>query len=106
MSSLNYPHVTMFIRPGCPYCQRAEDALRANEIPYKTRLMDRDRAGFRAMLANAGHGHRADYKFTVPQIFVHHDRHTVEHIGGCNDLLRILSTTITDERPTGRSYHH
>ncbi len=82
--------VIMFVRPGCPYCRRAEEALRKYKIPYKTRLMDSDRAGFRAMLVQAGHGQRTHEHFTVPQIFVRTENRYVEHIGGCDELIRRL----------------
>lgn len=67
------PHVTIYTRSGCPYCERAKKLLALKGVPYE----EIDGAGNkRSEMVK-----RANGRNTFPQIFIG-DR----HIGGCDDL--------------------
>lgn len=83
--------VVIFTTPGCPYCARAKDALRARGTAYTEVDASRD-AGLRAALA-AATGQR-----TVPQIYA-----VGTHVGGSDDLLAALADGRFDALLTGAS---
>lgn len=70
--------VTVFTRPGCPFCARAKDALRAAAMPFEELVLNRDYSE-RTLRAVAD-------AVTVPQIFVNGC-----HVGGCEDLEEWLA---------------
>ena len=72
------PHnVTVFSRPGCPFCARAKDLLQESGIEYEELVLNRDYTDrtLRAV-ANAT---------SYPQVFI-----DGEHIGGSDDLEKWL----------------
>lgn len=68
------PPITIYTKPGCPYC-RAAKALLAKKGAAYTEIDVSNPADQRAMSIKA-HG-----RSTVPQIFI-----GTRHIGGCDDL--------------------
>lgn len=67
------PHVTIYTRSGCPYCESAKKLLALKGVPYE----EIDGSGKnRSEMIERAHGCK-----TFPQIFIG-DR----HIGGCDDL--------------------
>ena len=69
--------VTVFSRPGCPFCAKAKALLTENGLAYEELLLNRDYTS-RTLLAVAG-------KDAVPQIFING-----EHIGGASELEALL----------------
>lgn len=70
--------VVMYSTAVCPYCQRAEQLLRARGVEdiEKVRI-DQDPAQRDAMIARTG-------RRTVPQIFIGE-----QHVGGYDDLAAL-----------------
>ncbi|UCE90049.1 MAG: glutathione peroxidase [Pseudomonadota bacterium] len=69
--------VTVFSRPGCPYCARAKGMLNDAGIAFEELVLNRDYtdASLRAVSAAT----------TVPQVFING-----EHVGGSEELERWL----------------
>ena len=67
--------VTVYARPGCPYCDRAKSLLARKGVPYTEIDIWKERERRPEMIQRAGG------RTTVPQIFVG-DR----HVGGCDEL--------------------
>lgn len=67
--------VDVYIKDGCPFCERAERLLTKRKVDYNRINVTDDQNGFSVMQERAGG------RNTVPQIFVG-DR----HIGGADDL--------------------
>lgn len=71
-------NVTMYVKPSCPYCQRAKALL--SQYGVTPTLIDiAANPGKRQELLSKVPGAR-----TVPQIFIGD-----QHVGGCDDLVRI-----------------
>lgn len=67
------PHVTIYTRPGCPYCESAEELLASKGVAFE----EIDGSGKRrAEMVSRAHGNN-----TFPQIFI-----GSHYIGGCDDL--------------------
>jgi len=70
--------VSLFTKPGCPFCAKAKQALKDKGIQYEEIVMGKD-ATIASLRAIAG-------KTTVPQVFING-----EHIGGTEELLAFLN---------------
>lgn len=70
-------NITVFSRPGCPFCTKAKAALTDAGLGYEELVLNRDYTS-RTLLAVAG-------KDAVPQIFING-----EHIGGAEELDKLL----------------
>lgn len=68
------PPITIYTKPGCPYC-RAAKALLASKGAAYTEIDVSNPADQRAMSV------KANGRSTVPQIFI-----GTRHIGGCDDI--------------------
>ena len=67
------PHVTIYTRPHCPYCESAMELLQSKGVKFE----EIDGSGERrAEMVKRAHGRN-----TFPQIFIGEN-----HIGGCDDL--------------------
>ena len=66
-------NVLMYMKPTCPYCQRAAELLDVESINISKFPERRDE-----MIARAGG------RSTVPQIFI-----GGTHVGGCDDLYAL-----------------
>ena len=71
--------VTVFSRPGCPFCVQAKAALTAAGLGYEELVLNRDYTS-RTLLAIAG-------KDAVPQVFING-----KHIGGAEEVDRFLNS--------------
>lgn len=69
--------ITVFSRPGCPFCSQAKATLTEAGLSYEELVLNRDYTS-RTLLAVAG-------KDAVPQIFING-----EHIGGAEELEALL----------------
>ena len=70
--------VTVYMRPMCPYCYRAEDLLQTKGVTYTKHDIWAEPGRRDEMIQ------RANGRSTVPQIFIGD-----HHIGGSDDLLRL-----------------
>lgn len=68
--------VTIYTKPGCPYCRRAMSLLESKQADVKEIV-----AAFDAKLKDEM-VKRSGGRMTYPQIFVGE-----QHVGGCDDLL-------------------
>jgi len=72
------PPVKMYTTAVCPYCQRAEQLLRARGVTEIEKIrIDLDPAARDEMMQITG-------RRTVPQIFI-----ADYHVGGCDDLYAL-----------------
>ena len=84
------PHVTIYTRPHCPYCESAIELLQSKNVQYE----EIDGSGERrAEMVKRAHGRN-----TFPQIFIGE-----RHIGGCDDLYGLerngkLDTLLSGEK--------
>ena len=69
-------NVTIYLRPMCPFCHRAEALLKSKNIAYERIDIWSVTGAKEEMLAKSGG------KSTVPQIFINES-----HIGGCSELI-------------------
>ena len=46
--------IVMYVKPGCPYCQRARDYYNENNIPFTEYDAQNDKARQREMLEHTG----------------------------------------------------
>lgn len=70
--------VLMYSTAVCPYCQRAEQLLRARGVAEIEKIrVDLDPAAREAMMQRTG-------RRTVPQIYIGET-----HVGGCDDLIAL-----------------
>ncbi|KOP28281.1 glutathione peroxidase [Hapalosiphon sp. MRB220] len=72
--------VSLFTKPGCPYCARAKEMLKQNGLDYEEIVLGKD-ATTHSLKAIAG-------ATTVPQVFV-----DGQHIGGSEALATYLGAT-------------
>ena len=72
--------VTLYTKPGCPYCARALGLLRDKGVEFEEIVASNDPEKKAEMVARAGG------KSTFPQVFIG-DR----HVGGSDDLLALES---------------
>ena len=72
--------VTLYTKPGCPYCARALGLLRDKGVQYEEIVASNDPEKKAEMVSRAGG------KATFPQVFIG-DR----HIGGSDDLMALES---------------
>lgn len=70
--------VTIYTKPGCPYCARALGLLRDKGVQFDEIVASNDPEKKAEMVARAGG------KATFPQIFIG-DR----HIGGSDDMMAL-----------------
>ncbi len=70
--------ILLYIRPGCPFCKRAEAALDEAGLNYQTEVVGQDITPY-GLEAVAG-------KRSTPQVFV-----GGKHIGGSDELLKWLA---------------
>ncbi|WP_028357213.1 glutaredoxin 3 [Brackiella oedipodis] len=79
--------ITMYYKPTCPFCVRAEKLLRDKGVQDLNKInieLHRDQRS--AMIERAGG------RSTVPQIFIND-----QHIGGCDDLFELDAEGKLDE---------
>ena len=75
---MSQPRVLMYSTAVCPYCQRAEQLLRARGVAEIEKVrIDLDPAQRDAMMQKTG-------RRTVPQIYIGDT-----HVGGCDDLIAL-----------------
>ena len=70
--------VSIITKPGCPFCAKAKDDLKAAGLEYEELLMGRD-ASITSLRAMTG-------RETVPQVFI-----AGQHIGGSEELAAQLA---------------
>lgn len=70
--------VVMYMKPTCPYCQRAAELLDEKGAHVESINIMREPERREEMMAKAGG------RTTVPQIFI-----GGQHIGGCDDLYAL-----------------
>lgn len=70
------PHVTIYTRPGCPYCESAMELFNSKGVPFE----EIDASGQKRPEMVK----RANGRNTFPQIFIGD-----KHIGGCDDLYEL-----------------
>lgn len=72
------PKITMYMKPTCPYCQRAAELLDEKGAYYESiNLLQQPER--RDEMIERAHG-----RTTVPQIFIGET-----HVGGCDDLYAL-----------------
>lgn len=69
------PVVTMYTKPGCPYCARAMDLLARKGVQV-TEIVAANDPDLKQQMIDRSNGAR-----TFPQIFIGDT-----HVGGCDDL--------------------
>jgi glutaredoxin 3 len=69
------PTIDIYMRPTCPFCQKAMALLKAKGAAFNALNIEADPSLRPTMIE------RANGRTTVPQIFING-----EHIGGCDDL--------------------
>ena len=72
--------VTLYTKPGCPYCARALGLLRDKGVEFQEIVASNDPEKKAEMVARSGG------KATFPQVFI-----AGQHIGGSDDLLALES---------------
>jgi glutaredoxin 3 len=72
------PPITIYTKPGCPYCVAAKDLLRKQGAAFTEIDIARESGRRAEMIERSGGG------MTVPQIFIGE-----RHIGGCDDLYAL-----------------
>ncbi|PLZ93841.1 glutathione peroxidase [Fischerella muscicola CCMEE 5323] len=72
--------ISLFTKPGCPFCARAKEMLKQNSLDYEEIVLGKD-ATTHSLKAIAG-------ATTVPQVFI-----DGQHIGGSEALAAYLSAT-------------
>jgi glutaredoxin-like protein len=72
--------VSLFTKPGCPFCARAKDMLKQNSLDYEEIVLGKD-ATTHSLKAMTG-------ATTVPQVFI-----DGQYIGGSEALATYLSAT-------------
>ena len=70
--------VTVFTKPGCPFCHEAKELLKTNKLNYEEVELG-DGISYSTIKAVSG-------KLTTPQVYI-----DVKHIGGLDDLKKELS---------------
>jgi glutaredoxin 3 len=68
------PHVLIYTKSWCPYCQRAKGLLGSKQVQFEEIDIEAEPARRDEMIARSG-------RTTVPQIFI-----GSTHVGGCDDL--------------------
>ena len=81
--------VEIYTSMFCGYCVRAKRLLSAKGIDFSEQDVTADRDGRQLMTRRAGG------RTSVPQIFINGD-----HIGGCDDLLRLEAAGTLDQMLT------
>ncbi len=79
--------VTIYTKPGCPYCVRAMEVLQEKGAEIVEIVASEDPIKREEMLARS-HGRR-----TYPQIFIGD-----EHIGSCDDMMMLNYSGRLDEK--------
>jgi glutaredoxin 3 len=72
------PPITIYTKPGCPYCVAAKDLLRKQGADFTEIDIARESGRRAEMIERSGGG------MTVPQIFIGE-----RHVGGCDDLYAL-----------------
>ncbi len=78
--------VEIYTSMFCGYCVRAKRLLSAKGIDFSEQDVTADRDGRQLMTRRAGG------RTSVPQIFINGD-----HIGGCDELLKLEATGTLDQ---------
>lgn len=71
------PTILMYVKHGCPYCERAKQLLTEKEVTFQEIFID-DHPERRAEMEKRSGRH------TVPQIFI-----GTHHVGGCDNLYEL-----------------
>ena len=79
------PIVEIYTKQFCGFCARALNLLAAKSIKVEEIAIDGNMQLRQLMIE------RANGRSTVPQIFIRG-----EHVGGCNDLMRLEAQGILD----------
>jgi glutaredoxin 3 len=85
------PSITMYRTAWCPYCQRAQQLLKAKGLEVAEIDVEEDASKRAEMISRSG-------RRTVPQIFIG-DR----HVGGCDDLVALADSGELDRIIQGES---
>ncbi len=80
------PKVTVYLRPMCPFCHKAEALLKAKNVDYE-RIDIWSVTGAKEEMVQKSGG-----ASTVPQIFIDQ-----RHIGGCTELMAIEESGQLDQ---------
>lgn len=80
-------NVTIYVKSTCPYCKKALLVLNRAGIKPKVFDVSSDPAKRQEMIVLSNGGS------TVPQIFFDN-----EHIGGCDDLVKIEKRGLLDQK--------
>lgn len=70
--------VTVYTKPGCPYCSRAMSLLAKKEADVTEIVASRDPEKKAEMVQRSGG------KSTYPQVFIGES-----HVGGCDDVMAL-----------------
>ncbi len=70
--------VTIYTKPGCPYCARALGLLRQKGVEFTEIEAAYDPVKKQEMVQ------RANGRMTFPQIFIGE-----QHVGGCDDIMAL-----------------
>lgn len=76
MSTAKHPPITMYTTRVCPYCVKAKNVLKRNDLAF-TEIDVSDDGARQALVEKSG-------RRTVPQIYIGE-----HHVGGCDDLMEI-----------------
>lgn len=82
------PRVEIYVKTFCGYCFRAKHLLDSKGIEYKEHLLVFGGPEREQMIKRSGG------RTTVPQIFI-----DGQHIGGCEELMKLESQGKLDELP-------
>ena len=85
MSSKAKRYFFLWIKPECPYCQKASDLLAENEYPHTLYNLDSDPELMNKVKQKFNHK-------TVPMIVEQRNDGESNFIGGCDDLEKHLET--------------
>ncbi|ADV33979.1 glutaredoxin 3 [Candidatus Blochmanniella vafra str. BVAF] len=72
-------NIEIYIRKGCPYCDKAKSFLKSKSLNFKEIFVGRDSSDATYLEMRT----RSGGCVTVPQIFING-----KHIGGSDDLLK------------------
>jgi glutaredoxin 3 len=72
------PAVTIYTKPGCPYCMRALRLLDDKGVEYENIVASNDPEKKQEMVQRSGG------RMTFPQIFIGE-----QHIGGSDDIMEL-----------------
>ncbi|CCG18426.1 glutaredoxin protein [Taylorella equigenitalis 14/56] len=86
-------NITMYYKPTCPYCMKADKLLREKGVTDIEKInVESDPSAKAEMVSRSGG------RTTVPQIFIND-----EHIGGCDDLVKLNTEGGLDSKLSAES---